>query len=311
MSKIEIIGHTEKPSLPSVATVGFFDGVHLGHRFLIDQLKAEAARRGMLSMVITFARHPRAVLQDDYVPQLLTQHKRKLELLEQTGVDCVVVLDFDREMAGLTAREFMEQLLRNQLDVHCLLTGYDNRFGHNRAEGFDDYVGYGRELGMDVVRSKAFVLEGVNVSSSVIRSLLQEGEIELANRCLGYHYNICGRVVHGFQEGRKLGYPTANIDVQDTNQLVPAMGVYAVRVRVEGDSLTYGGMMSIGTRPTYNGTECTQEVNIFHFEGDIYGREVEVEFVKRTRSEERYDNIRQLVDRLRQDEIEIREILRM
>uniref|UniRef100_A0AB33IQJ3 Riboflavin biosynthesis protein n=1 Tax=Prevotella sp. GTC17253 TaxID=3236793 RepID=A0AB33IQJ3_9BACT len=311
MSKIEIIGHQVKPLLPSVATVGFFDGVHLGHRFLIEQLRAEAARRGMLSMVITFARHPRAVLQNDYVPQQLTQHERKLELLEQAGADCVVVLDFDREMAGLTAREFMNQVLREQLGVGCLLTGYDNRFGHNRTEGFDDYVGYGRELGMDVVRSRAFVLEGVNVSSSVIRSQLQEGEIELANRCLGYRYSIGGRVVHGFQEGRKLGYPTANIDVEGSDQLVPAMGVYAVRVRVEGDSATYGGMMSIGTRPTYNGTDRTQEVYIFDFDGDIYGRRVEVEFIRRTRSEERYDNIRQLVERLKQDEVEIRTILRV
>ena len=171
---------------PCVATIGFFDGVHRGHRFLIERLKEDAQRTGLESTVITFERHPRQVLSADYQPKLLTTFEEKMLLLSKTGVDNCAVLQFDRQMALLTAREFMERVLSGLLNVKKLYIGYDHRFGHNREEGFEDYVRYGRELGIEVLQNTAFDLEGVNVSSSVIRSFLQEGEVEMAARCLGY-----------------------------------------------------------------------------------------------------------------------------
>src|SRR3712207_1445013 len=192
---------------PCVATIGFFDGVHRGHRFLIDHVKRDALAAGMASTVITFDRHPRAVLQQDYVPQLLSTPDSKLLLLAQTGIDNAVVLPFSREMASLSAYEFMRQVLKERLMVRKLIIGYDNKFGHNRAEGFDDYVRYGQELGIEVVHNPSFELDNRNVSSSLVRRLLQEGDIEAANSALGYPYSLIGRVVDGYKNGRKMGFP--------------------------------------------------------------------------------------------------------
>ena len=166
---------------PAVATIGFFDGVHRGHRFLIGQVTDEARRRGLRSMVITFDQHPRQVLQQNYQPQLLSTLENKLVLLSRTGVDYVVVVHFDLALASLSARQFMELILRQQLRVRQLVIGYDNRFGHDRTEGFSDYVRYGREMGIDVVQSEPYLLHGVKVSSSVVRSFIQAGEIEMTN----------------------------------------------------------------------------------------------------------------------------------
>ena len=182
---------------PCVATIGFFDGVHKGHRFLINHVIQEAVDSGLQSTVITFDQHPRQVLQSDYVPQMLSRFERKMSLLANTGIDNGVVLHFDKEIASLSSYDFMKNVLRDRLNVKKLVIGYDNRFGHNRDEGFDDYVRYGNELGIEVIRNQAFVLNGVNVSSSVIRSFLKEGEVEMAEMCLGYHYTIMGKVVHG------------------------------------------------------------------------------------------------------------------
>ena len=185
---------------PSVATIGFFDGVHRGHRFLIGQVTDEARRRGLRSMVITFDQHPRQVLQQNYQPQLLSTLENKLVLLSRTGVDYVVVVHFDLALASLSARQFMEQILHQRLRVKQLVIGYDNRFGHDRTEGFSDYVRYGREMGIDVVQSEPYLLHGVKVSSSVVRSFIQAGEIEMANECLGYPYTIEGK---GQSRGRR------------------------------------------------------------------------------------------------------------
>lgn len=187
-----------------VATIGFFDGVHRGHRFLIDRVIEETQRSGMSSAVITFDRHPREVLQTDYQPDLLSTLDEKLLLLSKTHVDNTVVLHFDASLATLTAHDFMRDVLQGQLKVRKLIIGYDNRFGHNRSEGFDDYVRYGKELGIEVIRADAFLPDDVRVSSSVIRTCLREGRVEDANRLLGYDYTIESRIVSGYQNGRKL-----------------------------------------------------------------------------------------------------------
>ncbi len=288
-------------SLPRcVATLGFFDGVHLGHRSLIGHVVSEARRLAMPSVVVTFDLHPRQVLGSSFQPEMLTTLDEKLRLLEQTGIDTVVVLHFDRHLASLTAREFMSQLLRDKVNVGRLIIGYDNKFGRNREEGFDQYVVYGEELGIEVVHDLAFRLEGVNVSSSVVRAFLKEGEVTMANRCLGYSYALPGRVVDGYKEGRKLGFPTANLEVADASLLVPANGAYAVRVRLsDGRELT--GMCNIGTRPTFDGQHRSIETYIFDFHEDIYGQELEVMFVGRIREERRFDSITQLVNQLKDD----------
>lgn len=292
---------------PCVATIGFFDGVHRGHKYLIKHVTDEAKTSGLASTVITFDRHPRQVLHSDYVPQLLTTLDNKLLLLSKTGIDNAAILPFDEATARLSAFDFMKQVLRNRLNVKKLVIGYDNRFGYNREEGFEDYVRYGHELGIEVIHNQAFVLNGVHVSSSVIRSFLQAGEVDMATLCLGYPYTLVGKVVHGFEQGRKIGFPTANIDTTESSQLIPAPGVYAVKVRLENTITLLHGMMNIGMRPTFDGSKLTLEVNIFNFQGDIYGKLLQVVFVHRIREERKFNNALELAEQLREDRLQIEE----
>lgn len=287
---------------PCVATIGMFDGVHRGHQYLISRVRAEATKMGLQSTVITFDSHPRQVLQSDYIPQLLSPLDVKLMLLARTGVDNCALLHFDREMASLSAYEFMEKVLRDRLNVRKLVIGYDNRFGHNRSEGFDDYVRYGRQLGIEVVHNQAFTLNGINVSSSVVRSFIAEGEIELANTCLGYPYTLVGRVVDGYHEGHKLGYPTANLDTCRSGQLIPANGVYAAKARLQHSMAYRQGMTDIGTRPTFDGKNRSIETHIFDFNEDIYGQTLLVALVHRIRGERKFSSAEQLTEQLHKDE---------
>lgn len=291
-----------------VATIGFFDGVHRGHRFLIDCVIEEAQRSGMSSAVITFDRHPREVLQTDYLPDLLSTLDEKLLLLSKTHVDNTVVLHFDASLAALTAHDFMRDVLQGQLKVRKLIIGYDNRFGHNRSEGFDDYVRYGKELGIEVIRADAFLPDDVRVSSSVIRTCLREGRVEEANRLLGYDYTIESRIVSGYQNGRKMGFPTANLDVTRCQQLLPASGVYAVLVRLKDSVGWKRGMMNIGHRPTFNGTTTSMEVNLFNFSGDLYGQELLVSFISKIRDERKFDSIDALAEQLQHDKVQINKL---
>ena len=292
---------------PSVATIGFFDGVHCGHRFLIEQVRAAAAEQGLASSVITFPVHPRKVMQSDFCPMLLTTCEEKVGLLADTGIDYCIMLRFTPDMAHLSARQFMT-LLKEKYRIQALIVGYDHRFGHNRSEGFDDYVRYGRQLGMEVLLAKAYSNKEIAVSSSVIRHLLLEGNVSEAADCLGYPYFLEGTVVGGYRVGRTIGYPTANLHVDNPDKLVPADGVYAVYVFVGGQK--YGGMLSIGYRPTLNnGTDRSIEVNIFHFNADIYNQPMRVSFVRRTRSELKFDTVEALIGQLHKDAAEVTAIL--
>lgn len=285
----------------SVATIGFFDGVHRGHQFLVSHVVQTAREEGRQSMIITFDHHPREVLHADYQPRLLTSLQEKLYLLERTGVDVVCVLHFDAALSQLSAHDFMHDLLLQKLHVAKLFIGYDHRFGHHRAEGFADYVAYGREMGMEVVQNPVFELEGVNVSSTVCRRHVAAGEMEAATSCLGHPYVIGGQVVAGFQMGRKIGFPTANIRLADARRLLPAPGVYAVRVKIVGETTWRLGMMNIGTRPTFGGEEMSLEVHIFEFSGDLYGRQVDVAFLRRVREERRFGSAEALAAQLGKD----------
>ena len=288
---------------PTVATVGFFDGVHRGHLFLIGQVKRLACERGMASLLVTFDSHPRQVMQHDYQPRLLSTLFEKRRLLQASGADACALLHFTPELARLTAREFMERVLRDGLGVKMLVVGYDHRFGRDRADGFEDYVRYGRELGIEVVRAEACRVGQVNVSSSVTRAFVSEGEMEMAARCLGRPYELTGRVVPGFHVGRELGFPTANLQPDDPLKLVPARGVYAVRVYgALPENRFCAGMLNIGMRPTLeNGDAPSIEVHLLGFSGDLYDCELRVEFVRRLRDEKKFRSRAELVRQLQAD----------
>ena len=303
-----IAAESESQLLPCVATIGCFDGVHRGHRFLIEQVRREAQARGLHSALITFPVHPRQVMQSSYCPQWLTCLPQKKELLQQEDADYCILLPFTRELSLLSARKFME-LLRIRFNVQALVIGYDHRFGHNRSEGFEDYCRYGKKLGMEVVHAQALVEDGVSISSSLIRNLLKEGDAMRANRYLGYRYYLDGQVVSGYQVGRKLGFPTANLQPSCTDKLVPKEGVYAVYAYAEGKR--YAGMLNIGHRPTVdNGTERSIEVHIIGFEGDLYQHSLRVEFVQYLRPEQKFESIEALIAQLNQDKEAIIRLLK-
>lgn len=291
------------------ATIGFFDGVHKGHRYLIRQVNELAQQRGLSSMVITFDSHPREVLHSAFCPQLLSTPEEKMALLAKTGIQRPVMLPFTTELAALSAREFMQQVLREQWGVQVLVIGYDNRFGRNRSESFDDYVAYGKEMGIEVVHARPLQVEGLNISSSMVRSVLQEGEMQMAYTCLGYHYSLSGTVTHGEHVGTSLGYPTANIQVADCRKLIPANGVYAVRAMIDGDGRWLQGMTNIGTRPTYGDHAIGIETHLFGYHNDLYGHELTVRFVQRLRDERKFHNTGELVRQLERDALQAKTIL--
>ncbi len=305
------IGKGPRPQTPVAATIGFFDGVHRGHQFLLRGLCDDARRDGMLSMAVTFDRHPREVLQTEWHPLLLTTFDERLALLRQTGIDICAVLPFNTDMAALSARQFMQQILLEQLNVRVLSIGYDHRFGHNREEGFADYVRYGRELGMEVRQNSVFTDGDLQLSSSLVRRLLGEGRVGEASRCLGRFYTLSGTVVGGEHVGRTLGFPTANVVPDSAFKLVPQPGAYAVRVALADDEkhLWLPAMMNIGTRPTYGQHAQTLEVNILDYEGDLYGRQLTVAFVERLRSEQAFDSPQALQQQLRMDAEHARQVL--
>lgn len=305
-------GATFSDNRPSVATIGFFDGVHRGHRYLIEQVRQAARERGLAATAVTFPVHPRRVMQPDFPLQLLTTRDEKLALLSDTGLDYCLMLPFTPQLASLSARDFMELLCRDHA-IRTLVIGHDHRFGHNRSEGFDDYVRHGRELGMEVLPAQAYSYRQADgqlrtVSSSVIRKLLLQGEVEEAASGLGYDYFLEGTVVDGYHVGRTIGFPTANLHVTDADKLLPADGVYAVRVMLDGK--TYKGMSSIGLRPTLdNGSQRSIETYIFDFHGNIYEQPMRLSFVRRTRGEIKFPSVAQLAEQLHRDEEEIRAIL--
>ena len=285
-----------------IATIGFFDGVHIGHCHLINMLKKVARERGVESCVITFDRHPRQVVQPEWCPEMLTSLEEKTQLLKATGIDRCEVLHFDREMANQSAHDFMLHTLKEKLGVSILVTGYDNRFGHNRSEGFEDYVRYGKEIGIEVIKGEELTDGSNNVSSSSIRRMLKEGRIEDATRCLGREYQLTGTVVGGEHIGRTIGFPTANIHPDDSSKLIPANGVYAVDVWSQaGDINRERAMLNIGTRPTFNGTATTIEVHIPHFAGNLYGSTLSIAFLRKIREERKFDSPEALVEQLNKD----------
>jgi riboflavin kinase/FMN adenylyltransferase len=284
---------------PWVATVGFFDGVHRGHRFLIDELRRLARERALPAAVLTFDRHPRTVLHADFQPELLYTLDERLAQLASTGIDCCAVIDFTPELAALTARQFITDVLDGQWNVRTLLVGYDHRFGCNRTDSFSQYVAFGNDCGMETVYAPPLAHEGHPVSSSCIRRMLHEGRVEDAAQWLAQPYRLSGRIVEGKKIGRTIGFPTANITPDDPHKVRPGMGVYAVRVYLDGQC--YGGMLSIGNRPTLGESEVAVEVHILRFAGNVYGKDVDIEFVRFLRENIKFASIEALRTQLVED----------
>lgn len=304
-----IVRHPHEIDRPTIATIGMFDGVHAGHRSLLQHIKHSAASRGVASAVITFAKHPRLVLNPNTHLQLLTTYDERMQLLADIGIDYAIVFDFTPEFAQLSAQQFITTL-HNDYHIEGLYIGYDHRFGHNRSEGFAEYQAYGKQAGMEVVEAQPFDTPVGTPSSSAIRKALATGNVEQANKLLGYEYSLTGIVVEGHQLGRELGYPTANIAPNNPLKLLPGIGVYAVRATLPDGSM-HNAMMNIGRRPTVNGNEdITLETHLFDFTGNLYGKTITITFVAFMRNEERYTSLAALQQALANDALRALEILR-
>lgn len=267
----------ESPDSELILTIGFFDGVHCGHRYLIDYMRTIAEKEQLKSAILTFWPHPRMVLHKEYQPQLLNTIEEKQEKLCQLNIDYCYQIPFTIELSNLSAYDFMKNILREKMHVKHLIIGYDHRFGHNRLEGFEDYNRYGKALGIEVSQAPVFSIENKNISSSLIRRLLISGEVSQANNFLGYPYTLTGEVVHGKKIGQTIGFPTANLSPNTTTKVIPSAGVYAVKIVYKKE--LFSGMACIGTRPTLETNGSTSiEINIFDFNRKIYGETLSIQF---------------------------------
>ena len=289
------------------ATIGFFDGVHRGHVHLLDHLKQVAADRGLKSMAVTFTEHPRQILQSDYRPRLLLDPDSKIKKIGGTGVDLCLPLHFTSELAQMDAHTFMETFLKSKLNVTTLLVGHDHHFGHEQGTTLADYRRIGQEIGMEVIGSDALNYEGSPISSSRIRRELSAGGIKAGNMMLGYRYSISGTVIHGLQNGRKMGFPTANLGPYCEFMQIPADGVYSAYATVDGE--VWPAMVNIGFRPTFEGKARTIEAHLLGFDRDIYFHELTIEFVDFLRAEQRFGSPQELAAQLDADRRKVLETI--
>lgn len=280
-----------------VATIGNFDGVHLGHQTVLGQLSEKAAELGVPSVVVTFEPYPLEYFAPAIAPPRLTRLREKIKALTRYAVDRVLCLRFDDRLAAMPAMDFIEKLLISGLDVKYLVVGDDFRFGHKRLGDFAMLQEAGALHGFQVVNLHTFAIDNERVSSTRIREALARGELEVAEKMIGRPYRMCGRVAHGDKRGRTIGFPTANIHLHRNN--APVSGVYAVELfGIEGEPIQ--GVANVGTRPTVDGTRSLLEVHLFDFDRDIYGEYVNIEFVHMLRDEKKFDSfelLKQQIDR--------------
>jgi len=292
-----------------VVTIGTFDGVHEGHKEIIGNLKKSAKEINGETVVVTFEPHPRTVLYISGKPiYLLNSYNEKLGLLEKSGIDNLVIINFTSEFSKINYKDFIKEIIIEKIKAKKLIIGYDHHFGYNREGNFDYLNELSKQFNFEVEKIQPHLVNYKPVSSSKIREMLAEGRITYANEFLGYDYMISGKVVEGNKIGREIGFPTANIQVDEPNKLVPADGVYAVRVSVENK--IYKGMLNIGMRPTLNFNSRTIEVNIFDFNEDIYGKDIRVFFKERIRNEMKFLNIDSLKEQINKDKFKCLEILK-
>jgi riboflavin kinase/FMN adenylyltransferase len=293
----------------TVLTVGTFDGVHAGHRTIIDTVVAKAKERGARSVLVTFDPHPRNIINpgDDGI-RLLTTLEERCEILEELGIDRMIVIPFDRDFSLLSSEEFIRDIIHKKIGVSEFVIGYDHHFGRNREGTIETIEKLGAEFGFDsYVVSKHEVGEKTVSSTAIRKAISEDGDVEQATEFLQRPYRLNGTVVHGDKRGKEIGFPTANIKPEHVNKIIPQNGVYAVRVRINGD--WFNGMMNIGTRPTFDGEQQTLEVHLFDFDTDIYGKEVQVRFFNRIRDEKKFSGKDELVDQLKADKKQAQQLL--
>lgn len=288
--------HSDKKT---IVTIGTFDGVHLGHAAILKKLTQNTQNETFESTVLTFFPHPRMVLQGKSDLKLLNTINEKIELLEKIGIDNLIIHPFDETFAELNAEAFVSTILVDQLRVQKIIIGYDHRFGKNRTANIDDLISFGAQYGFEVEQISAQEIDEISISSTKIRTALEEGDIQLANEYLGYSYFLSGTVVKGKQLGRTIGFPTANISLEEDYKLVPQNGVYVVQAEI--DCKTIYGMMNIGFNPTVQGKQKTIEVHLFDFDTDIYNRKIQVAILQRIRSEKKFESIELLTKQLEED----------
>lgn len=284
----------------TVVTIGTFDGVHLGHRKIIDRLLASVQSNDLESVVLTFFPHPRMVLQKDIGIKLINSIDERIKLLEASGLDHLIIHPFTKAFSRLTAEEFVKDILVDQLKARKVIIGYDHRFGRNRNANIEDLKAFGTQYDFEVEEISKQDVDDVAVSSTKIRKALNEGDLTKANEYLGYPFMLNGIVSRGKGLGKKFNYPTANLKIEETYKLIPAKGVYVARASINGKEVY--GMMSIGTNPTVGGSDLTIETFFFDFEADLYDQHLQIELLTRIRDEKKFNSVDELIAAMQADE---------
>ena len=284
-------------SQPSILTLGTFDGVHKGHRKIISNLKSEAKRNNLRSIILTFFPHPRNIVSSEIIKSISTIDE-KIKIFSDLGIDELIIQKFDKSFASMDAKEFIELLVDN-LKIKKIIVGYNHRFGKNRSADINVLKDFSLKYDFEVLEIKAFEVENIKISSTKIRDAIQQGNINLCNNYLGYNFNINGDVVKGKSIGKSLGFPTANIKIVEEYKIMPKNGVYLVRCFFEKEKLY--GMMNIGFNPTFGSNDKTLEVNIFDFDKDLYGETIRIEFLNFIREEIKFENVELLQNQLIKD----------
>lgn len=298
MITVQSISNYDKAH-PTAITIGTFDGVHIGHRKILERLINNAKVLELKSTVLTFFPHPRMVLQKDVSIKLLNTIDEKVSILKEIGIDILIVHPFTQEFSRLSATEFVRDILVNDLKTKKIIIGYDHRFGRNRNANINDLIAFGNTLDFEVEEISAQEIDDVSVSSTKIRKALGEGDIKTANSYLGYQYMLTGTVVRGKGLGRKLDFPTANLHIPEEYKLIPKNGVYVVSSHIDGNKVY--GMMNIGYNPTVEGTTKSIEINFFDFDQDLYDKKIQIDIIDRIRDEHKFDSVEALQAQLKKD----------
>lgn len=287
------------PTKKTIVTIGTFDGVHIGHKKIIEKLVQNTSGTTFQSLLLTFFPHPRFVLQENSAIKLLNTIEEKIQLLEKTGLDTLIIHPFDKKFSSLTAEEFVKKILVEQLNLKKIIIGYDHRFGVNRSANIDDLILFGAKYGFEVEQISAQEIDAISVSSTKIRNAITEGNISLANSYLGYNYFFSGTVIEGKKLGRTIGFPTANITIEADYKLIPKIGVYVISSYFN-NSVIYG-MMNIGTNPTVDGKNLSIEIHFFDFNENIYHQKMEITVLERIRDEQKFESLEALKTKIGKD----------
>ena len=284
----------------SILTIGTFDGVHIGHNKILKRLIQDSKKNNLSSLVMTFFPHPRMILNKSHEIKMIDTIDEKINLLEKTGLDNLIIHPFDNNFSKIRAKEFVEEILVKKLKIKEIIIGYDHKFGKDREASVEDLKKFGKDYMFTVKEIPAQEIDSIAISSTKIRNAILNGEIEKCNKFLGRNFILTGKVVYGDGLGKKIDFPTANIEIKETYKIIPKNSVYLVKTKI--NSNTYFGMMNIGIRPTVGGTNKSLEIHFFNFKDNIYGKNVSIEIIKKIRDEEKFSSIDQLKIQLKKDE---------